>query len=120
MTSMQEKIFEAADALDAAGKKPTLSAVRKAIAGGSYTTISDTMQVWRARKAAKENRPVAHPPAAVTESLADLGSCIAAGRVDVKLHKRPYVFSLFYRIHLRLDNPFFDIMAKRLLRQDYE
>lgn len=74
MTSMQEKIFEAADALDAAGKKPTLSAVRKAIAGGSYTTISDTMQVWRARKAAKENRPVAHPPAAVTESLADLGS----------------------------------------------
>lgn len=82
MTPIQEKIFEAADALDAAGKKPTLSAVRKAIGGGSYTTISDTMQEWRARKAARENRPVAPPPAAVTESLTDLGAEIWALAIE--------------------------------------
>ena len=82
MTPMQEKIFEAADALDAAGKKPTLSAVRKAIGGGSYTTISDAMQEWRARKAARENRPVAPPPAAVTESLSDLGAEIWALAIE--------------------------------------
>lgn len=82
MMSMQEKIFAAADALDAAGKKPTLSAVRKAIDGGSYTTISDTMQEWRARKAARENRPVAPPPAAVTESLTNLGAEIWAIAIE--------------------------------------
>lgn len=74
MTSLKSKIFKAADALDASGQKPTLAAVRKALGAGSFTTISEAMQEWKARKAAKENRPLAPPPASVEERLTDLGA----------------------------------------------
>lgn len=74
MTSAKTRIFEIADEIDAAGQKPTLAAVRKAVGGGSYTTISEAMQEWKARKAAKESRPMVPPPSAVTDHLTDLGS----------------------------------------------
>lgn len=74
MKSTKERIFEIADEIDAAGQNPTLLAVRKALGGGSYTTISDAMQDWKSRKAAKAIRPLAPPPSAVTDRLADLGT----------------------------------------------
>ena len=39
MAITTEQIWSAADALDAAGQSPTLAAVRKAVGGGSFTTI---------------------------------------------------------------------------------
>ena len=43
MAVTREQIFAVADELDAAGQKPTLAAVRKALGGGSFTTISEAM-----------------------------------------------------------------------------
>ena len=73
MKSTKERIFEIADEIDAGGQKPTLASIRKAIGGGSYTTISEAMKEWRARKAAKETQPLVPPPSAVTERLEGLG-----------------------------------------------
>ncbi|SCY62579.1 DNA-binding protein [Thiohalorhabdus denitrificans] len=50
----RQRIFEAADALAERGERPTLAAVRDELGGGSYTTISEGMQAWRA---ARQPRP---------------------------------------------------------------
>ena len=46
----KEDIWAAATMLAEAGERPTLSAVRKVVGGGSYTTISEAMAEWRARQ----------------------------------------------------------------------
>lgn len=65
----KEQIFAAADGLDANGQSPTLSAVRKAVGGGSFTTISEAMTEWKARRSSKEV-PAAEPlPDAIAARL---------------------------------------------------
>lgn len=76
MTTTHNRIFEIADELDAAGHNPTLASVRKALGGGSYTTISQAMGEWRARKAAKETPVQEAAPQAITELLDQLGTDI--------------------------------------------
>ena len=74
MAITKDQIFAIADEIDAAGQNATLAAVRKALGGGSFTTISDGMTEWKARKAAKET-PLREPaPSAVADRLAELGS----------------------------------------------
>jgi len=74
MAITKEQIFAAADELDAAGQNPTLAAVRKAVGGGSFTTISEAMSEWRASKTARA-APMREPaPQAVTDKLAELGA----------------------------------------------
>ena len=51
MAISKESIWVVADELDAVGDKPTLAVVRKRLGGGSYTTISEAMSEWNARKA---------------------------------------------------------------------
>lgn len=69
----KDQIFAVAEELDLAGKSPTLAAVRKALGGGSYTTISEAMTEWKAKKAAKES-PLREPaPHAVSEQLNEFG-----------------------------------------------
>ncbi|MBU2768551.1 KfrA, partial [Acidithiobacillus ferrivorans] len=69
----QEEIWAAADALVKAGGRPTLAAVRKAVGGGSFTTISEAMGTWRARQAIVE--PIREPaPVAVSQHAAVLVS----------------------------------------------
>ena len=46
----KDEIWAAAQALADAGERPTLAAVRKAVGGGSFTTISEAMAEWRARQ----------------------------------------------------------------------
>jgi len=46
----REAVFEAADQLVAMGQKPTVSAVRDEIGGGSNTTIQDLLGDWRREK----------------------------------------------------------------------
>jgi DNA repair exonuclease SbcCD ATPase subunit len=48
MATFQE-IHAAADSLAENGEKATMSAVRKALGGGSYSTISEAMQSWPGR-----------------------------------------------------------------------
>ena len=73
MTSTTARIFEIADELDAAGQNPTLASVRKALGGGSYTTISEAMNEWRAKKAAKETPIREAAPQAIAELLGHVG-----------------------------------------------
>lgn len=73
MTSTTARIFEIADELDAAGQNPTLATVRKALGGGSYTTISQAMNEWRAKKAAKETPIREAAPQAIAELLEQFG-----------------------------------------------
>jgi len=46
----KDEIWAAAQALADAGERPTLAAVRRAVGGGSFTTISEAMAEWRARQ----------------------------------------------------------------------
>lgn len=74
MAITKDQIFAIADELDAAGKNPTLAAVRTALGAGSFTTISDAMNDWKARKASRET-PLREPaPQAVTDKLAEFGA----------------------------------------------
>ena len=47
MAITKDTIFSAAADLVAAGSAATLAAVRKAVGGGSYTTISEALKEWR-------------------------------------------------------------------------
>jgi hypothetical protein len=49
----KQQIFKAANELDLTGHSPTLAAVRKVLGGGSFTTISEAMNEWRATKLAQ-------------------------------------------------------------------
>lgn len=61
-----QKIHAAADALAADGKRPTLAAIRDAVGGGSFTTISEAMKTWNGRHAAPTEPDTA--PDAVTRA----------------------------------------------------
>jgi chromosome segregation ATPase len=83
MAITAEQIWAAADALDAAGQSPTLAAVRKAVGGGSFTTISEAMAQWRTRKTDKST-PLREPaPPLVMERLAEVGADIWAAALDL-------------------------------------
>lgn len=53
----REAIFAAADARAAVGEAPTLAGVRGDVGGGSFTTISEAMKEWRAKRAEKSATP---------------------------------------------------------------
>ena len=67
-------IHAAADRIAEAGQQPTLAAVRSALGGGSFTTISESMKAWKAAQqtAAAPMREAA--PAAVTERMGELAA----------------------------------------------
>ena len=74
MAITKDQIWAAADELDGAGKPPTLAAVRKAVGGGSFTTIQDAMTEWKAKRQAKE-APIKEPaPQALTDRLSEVGA----------------------------------------------
>ena len=52
MAITTQDIHQAADAIAEAGGTPTLAAVRKALGGGSFTTISEAMQEWKSSRTA--------------------------------------------------------------------
>jgi chromosome segregation ATPase len=70
----KDDIFRVADELDAQGLNPTLAAVRKSLGGGSFTTISEAMTEWKAKKAAKET-PLKEPaPQSIQDQMAELAT----------------------------------------------
>jgi len=76
MALTQDQIFSVADDIDARGQKPTLTAVREALGGGSYSTISQGMAAWRARKAAGRTGPSEPLPDALAGALSALGETV--------------------------------------------
>lgn len=82
MAISKDQIWAAADAIQAEGKSPTLSAVRKAVGGGSYSTIQDAMAEWKSRRAARASEAREPVPAAVSERLAQFGSDLWATALE--------------------------------------
>lgn len=95
MAITKDQIFSIAEELDAAGQNPTLTAVRKALGGGSYTTISGFMVEWRARKQAKETPAREPAPQIVADRLAEFGAeiwAIASELANARLSAEREVF----------------------------
>lgn len=83
MAITKEQIFQTADQLTAAGESPTLANVRKALGGGSFTTISDAMNEWKAKQQAT-HAPIREPaPTAVATRLEELGADIWAVALEL-------------------------------------
>jgi chromosome segregation ATPase len=72
----RENIWSAADLLDQAGEKPTLAAIRKRVGGGSYTTISDAMSEWHARRAAQKAPQRDPVPEKVNDAAAEFSALV--------------------------------------------
>lgn len=74
MAITKEQIFQAADALAADGVSPTLANVRKALGGGSFTTISEAMGEWKGRQQSSA-APIREPaPEAVSRRIMEVGA----------------------------------------------
>ena len=83
MALTQQQVFDAADQLVTDGHNPTLSNVRKALGGGSYTTISEFMAVWKAKQQ-EANQPIREAaPEAVTRRFSELGNEIWTIALDM-------------------------------------
>ena len=67
-------IHAAADRIAESGQQPTLAAVRSALGGGSFTTISEAMKAWKATQQAAAVPMREAAPAAVTERMGELAA----------------------------------------------
>ncbi len=96
-TSSQEDIFSAADALVAAGKTPTLLALREALGGGSMSTLSQALTLWRQNRSGASMPEVSVPdlPLALKTLLDSIGrsfwseAVALAGRDLQSIRNRP-------------------------------
>jgi chromosome segregation ATPase len=88
MAITKEDIYAAADALVAEGKNPTLANVRKALGGGSFTTISEGVAAWKDERTAQPAPLQEPPPAAVAEKFSGLLAevwAVALGMANARL-----------------------------------
>ncbi|HQQ69032.1 MAG TPA: DNA-binding protein [Alicycliphilus sp.] len=90
-----EDVYSAADRLSESGQQPTLAAVRSALGGGSFTTISEAMKSWRAMQQAAATPVREAAPAAVMERFSQLGVDVwgvAVSMANDRLAKEREVF----------------------------
>ena len=91
MAIAESDVHAAADLILASGQQqPTLAAVRAALGGGSFTTISEAMKSWKAARQAAATPQREAPPAAVTDRLEALAGDIwgiALGMANDRLEK---------------------------------
>jgi chromosome segregation ATPase len=82
MAITKEQVFQAAQNLNTAGQNPTLAAVRKALGGGSYSTITQYMAEWRNAND-NEIKPDLEPaPDTVTNKIATMAAQIWITALD--------------------------------------
>lgn len=74
MALTTQQIHAVADQLQADGIKPTLAEVRKALGGGSFTTISDAMQSWREEHREEQQLQQIELPSNINDRLQSLGA----------------------------------------------
>lgn len=78
MAITTQDILDTADRIAAEGGTPTLAAVRSALGGGSFTTISEAMKAWKASKQVQAT-PMRDPaPAAVADRMGEVATEIWA------------------------------------------
>lgn len=74
MALTKEKIHATADELHAQGINPTLAEVRKALGGGSFTTIGEAMKSWREGHQDEQQLQQVALPSGITDRLQSLGA----------------------------------------------
>lgn len=83
MAITKEQIFQTADQLTASGDSPTLAKVRKALGGGSYTTINEALKEWKAKQQAVSTLIREPAPEAITKRLDAIGAEIWAVALEL-------------------------------------
>ena len=83
MALTTQDIHATADQLQAQGVKPTLAEVRKALGGGSFTTISDAMQSWKREQQEEQELQMVDLPSGITERLHTLGADVWQTAIDM-------------------------------------
>ncbi|MGP5658180.1 DNA-binding protein [Psychrobacter celer] len=83
MAITTEQIHATADQLQEQGIKPTLAEVRKALGGGSFTTISEAMKSWRQDNQEEEQLRQVELPSGITERLQALGADMWQTAIDI-------------------------------------
>ena len=78
-----QQVHNTADQLQEQGIKPTLAEVRKALGGGSFTTISDAMQSWKREQKEEQELQQVELPSGITERLQTLGADMWQTAVDI-------------------------------------
>lgn len=74
MALTTQDIHATADGLAEQGIKPTLAEVRKALGGGSFTTISEAMKSWRQEQQVEQQLQRVDLPNSIDERLQSLGA----------------------------------------------
>lgn len=83
MAITTQQIHATADELQEKGVSPTLSEVRKALGGGSFTTISDAMKSWRQDYKEEQELKQVELPSGINERLQTLGADIWQTAIDI-------------------------------------
>ena len=83
MAITTQQIHSIADQLHEQGIKPTLAEVRKALGGGSFTTISEAMKSWRQDNQQEEQLRQVELPSSITERLQTLGADVWHTAIDI-------------------------------------
>lgn len=83
MALTTQQIHAVADQLQADGIKPTLAEVRKALGGGSFTTISDAMQSWREEHREEQQLQQVDLPSGISDRLQVLGADVWQTAIDI-------------------------------------
>ncbi|WP_413520646.1 DNA-binding protein [Psychrobacter glacincola] len=83
MAITTQQIHATADQLQEQGIKPTLAEVRKALGGGSFTTISEAMKSWRQDHQEEEQLRQVDLPSGITERLHTLGADVWQTAIDM-------------------------------------
>lgn len=83
MALTTQQIHAVADQLHADGTKPTLANVRKALGGGSFTTISDAMQSWREEHKEEQQLQQVDLPSGISDRLQVLGADVWRTAIEI-------------------------------------
>lgn len=83
MAITTQQIHAIADQLHEQGIKPTLAEVRKALGGGSFTTISEAMKSWHQDNQQEEQLRQVELPSSIAERLQTLGADMWQTAIDI-------------------------------------
>jgi len=83
MAITTQQIHATAEQLQEQGIKPTLAEVRKALGGGSFTTISEAMKSWRQDNQEEEQLRQVELPSGIAERLQSLGADMWQTATDI-------------------------------------
>jgi len=107
------QVFNAADAISAAGQAPTVASVRAKLGTGSYTTITGMLRDWKAQSEIKNSDDdESDVPEEVTEALGRAASIVWKAAQDHFRHELATVKKESERAILQAQSQAQDAMAE--------